>query len=117
MAFEGIGRILPPGAPPEFGLDNLAQFIGIRLAPGAPYEKLRSMFVRQGSLLFGAIIGLAVAMGVTRLLKSLLFGVSPLDPVTYTGVLLVLGIAVILSSCVPGRRASLVDPAETLRVE
>ena len=77
------------------------------------------MFDRHGLALVGAgaIAGLAASAGLTRLLKSLLFGVSPLGPVTYAAVPLVLGLAAMLASYVPARRASLVDPAETLRME
>ncbi len=93
--------------------------IGIRLALGAPYRELRNMFVRHGLALVGAgaIVGLAASAGVTRMLKSLLFGVSPLDPITYLVVPFVLGIAAVIASYVPARRASLVDPVETLRME
>jgi predicted permease len=103
----------------SYAVSQRRREIGIRLALGAPYRELRAMFIRQGSFLFGAgaVIGLAASVGVTQLLKSLLFGVSPLDPVTYVSVSLVLGLAVMLASYVPARRASLVDPAETLRME
>ncbi|HWF08226.1 MAG TPA: FtsX-like permease family protein, partial [Bryobacteraceae bacterium] len=103
----------------SYAVSQRRREIGIRLALGAARGELRSMFVRHGALLFGvgAVIGLAASVGVTRLLKSLLFGVSPLDPTTYVAVPLVLGLAVMLASYLPARRASLVDPAETLRME
>jgi ABC-type antimicrobial peptide transport system permease subunit len=103
----------------SYAVSQRRREIGIRLALGAARGELRAMFVRHGALLFGAgaVIGLAASAGVTRMLRSLLFGVSPLDPATYLAVPLVLGLAVMLASYLPARRASLVDPAETLRME
>jgi putative ABC transport system permease protein len=93
--------------------------IGIRMALGAQAPGLRQMFVRQGLLLagIGAIIGLGAAAGLTRLMSSLLFGVSALDPWTYAGVAAILIAAAALASYVPARRATKVDPLEALRAE
>jgi ABC-type lipoprotein release transport system permease subunit len=60
---------------------------------------------------------LAAAAGLTRLLKSVLFGISPVDPLTYTAVALLLIAATVLASYLPARRAAAVDPVETLRAE
>ena len=77
------------------------------------------MFVRHGLVLtcVGVALGLGAAVGVTRLMSTLLFGVSPLDPVTYAAVSIVLGAVALLASYLPARRASNVDPAEALRWE
>jgi ABC-type antimicrobial peptide transport system permease subunit len=93
--------------------------IGIRLALGAQPREVRRMFLRQGLGLtgIGAAIGLAVAICLTRLMNSLLFGISPLDPVTYAGVPLVLATAAVLASYLPARRAAAIDPVETLKME
>ena len=93
--------------------------IGIRLALGAQPIQLRRMFVRQGLALtgIGAAIGLGAALSLTRLMKSLLFGISPLDPLTYAGVPIVLAAAAMLASYLPARRAAAVDPTEALRAE
>jgi predicted permease len=93
--------------------------IGIRLALGAQPMELRRMFLRQGLGLtgIGAAIGLGAAISLTRLMKSLLFGISPLDPVTYAGVPFVLVTAALLASYLPARRAAAVDPVEALRAE
>lgn len=93
--------------------------IGIRVALGADPAALRWLFVRHGLALagIGALAGLAVAAGLTRLMKSVLFGISPIDPLTYTAVPLVLVAAAVLASYLPARRAAAVDPVETLRVE
>lgn len=93
--------------------------IGIRLALGAQRAELRRMFVRYGLKLAGGgvAIGWGAATGLTRLLKSLLFGISPLDPLTYAVIPVVLVAAAVFASYVPARRAAAVDPVETLRVE
>jgi predicted permease len=93
--------------------------IGIRVALGAEPAALQWLFVRYGLALSGAgaAIGLAIAAGLTRLMKSVLFGISPVDPLTYTAVPLVLVAATVLASYLPARRAAAVDPVETLRAE
>jgi putative ABC transport system permease protein len=63
------------------------------------------------------VIGLAAAAGLTRLMKSLLFGTSTLDPVIYLATAAVLVGAAVLSSYLPARRASRIDPTEALRLE
>ena len=67
--------------------------------------------------MFGIAIGTAVAVGVTRLIASLLYGVEPVDPMTYAGVAFGLILVAALASYVPARRASGVDPAESLAAE
>ncbi len=92
---------------------------GIRLALGAQQGEVKWMFVRSALALsgIGVAIGLAGALALTRLMKSLLFGISPLDPLTYASVPVVLMGAAVLASYLPARRASTVDPAEALRAE
>jgi ABC-type lipoprotein release transport system permease subunit len=63
------------------------------------------------------VIGVYAAAGLMQLMKSLLFSVSPLDPVTFVTVPLVLAVAAMVASYLPARRASAVDPVEALRVE
>jgi len=93
--------------------------IGIRVALGAKPGALQWLFVRYGLMLAGAgaAIGLAAAAGLTRLMKSVLFGISPVDPLTYTVVPVILVAATVLASYVPARRAAAVNPVETLRSE
>lgn len=93
--------------------------IGIRLALGAQQAELSRMFVRYGLAIAGAgvAIGLGAAVGLVRLMKSLLFGISPLDPLTYATVPVVLVGAAVIASYVPARRAAAVDPVEALKVE
>jgi ABC-type antimicrobial peptide transport system permease subunit len=93
--------------------------IGIRLALGAQAREIRGLFVRRGLILGGTglAIGLGGALGFTRLMESLLFGISPLDPVTFTAMPMVLAAAAVLASYLPARRAVAVDPVETMRAE
>jgi predicted permease len=93
--------------------------IGIRLALGAQRNDITGMFVRQGLLLAGSgvVCGLLVAAGATRLLRSLLFHVSPMDPLTYGCAVLALCGAAALASYLPSRRTATVNPVEALRAE
>jgi ABC-type antimicrobial peptide transport system permease subunit len=93
--------------------------IGIRLALGAQAREVRGLFVRRGLILggTGVALGLGGALGLTRLMESLLFGISPLDPVTFAAMTIVLAAAAGLASYLPARRALAVDPVETLRAE
>ena len=93
--------------------------IGIRAALGAQRGELKRRFVRDGLVLagIGVVIGLVAAAGLTRLMSTLLYGITPLDPVTYITVPFVLLIATMLASYVPARRAASVDPVEALRSE
>jgi putative ABC transport system permease protein len=93
--------------------------VGIRLALGEQKARLKWMFIRSGLVLTrsGVAIGLAAAAGLTRLMKSLLFGVSPLDPLTYASVVVVLAVSAVLASYLPARRAAAVNPVVALRAE
>jgi predicted permease len=93
--------------------------IGIRLALGAQRSELSWMFVRSALIMTGAgaVIGVSVATALTQLMRSLLFGISPLDPFTYVTVLFVLAAAALLASYLPARRAARVDPMKVLRAE
>ena len=93
--------------------------IGIRLAFGAQRAEVQRRFVRHGVILtsVGVAIGVMAAMAVTRLMTSLLFEVSPLDPVTYVAVAVLLVIAAAVASYVPARRAYAVQPVEALAAD
>ena len=93
--------------------------IGIRAALGAQRGELKRMFVRHGLVLagVGVAIGLGAAAGLTRLMSTLLYGITPLDPITYAAVPVILVIATVLGSYLPARRAVSVDPVEALRSE
>jgi putative ABC transport system permease protein len=101
------------------GVAERTREIGIRVALGAQRTDVLRMVLRQGLTLAGVgiAIGIAVALGATRLLTSLLFGTSPSDPATFASVAGLL-IAVALSACyVPARIAMKVDPMVALRYE
>jgi putative ABC transport system permease protein len=91
--------------------------LGVRLALGAQPPALFALVVRRGLLLagIGAAIGLAGAVALGPLLRGLLFGVNPTDPVTLLGVSLVLAAVAVLACAIPGRRASRIEPLEALR--
>jgi putative ABC transport system permease protein len=93
--------------------------IGIRIALGASRENILKLVLRQGSLLAlgGIALGLIASVLVTRVLSSLLFGVSPRDPETFFAVGLVLAGVALIASYVPARRATRVDPMVALRYE
>jgi predicted permease len=96
-----------------------AREIGIRSALGAEPKQLARMFVLHGLALstLGAVIGLAAAMVLARLMSSLLFGVGPLDPLAYVAALAVTIAAATLASYLPARRAAKIDPMNTLRAD
>ena len=100
-------------------LSQRTREIGIRTALGAQPAELLRTFVRHGLVLtgVGAALGLVAAAGLTRLMSSLLFGVTALDPVTYMAVSALLIGAGVLASYLPARRAIAADPVQALRAE
>jgi putative ABC transport system permease protein len=93
--------------------------IGIRMALGASPQKVRRMVVLQGMMLtlIGVVLGAAGGLALTRVMRSLLFGVKPWDPITFVTTALVLSVAAWLACYVPAVRASRVDPMVALRYE
>ncbi len=93
--------------------------IGLRMALGAQLSDVQKLILKQGMFLaaIGSAFGLVIALGGARMMKSLLYGVSTSDPITFTGVaLLLVGIA-FLACWIPARRASRVEPMIALRAE
>jgi ABC-type antimicrobial peptide transport system permease subunit len=103
----------------SYAVSQRTREIGIRMALGVDHKEVKRMFVRHGFVLacIGIAVGAGVAAGVTRLMASLLFQVSPLDGTTYVAVSLVLATAAVLASYLPARRAAALDPVEALRAE
>jgi len=103
----------------SYSVTQRAREIGIRIALGARRQEVTRMFVGHGLTLavIGVAAGLAAALAVMRLMRTLLFAVSPVDPVTYAGVAVTLVGAAVLASYVPAVRAAAVDPARALRAE
>jgi len=93
--------------------------IGIRMALGADRSSVLRMVLSQGLrlTLIGVVIGLAAAFGMNRVLASLLFGVTPSDPLTIAGVVTLIGAVALVACYVPARFATRVDPMIVLREE
>ncbi|HJP95273.1 MAG TPA: ABC transporter permease [Pyrinomonadaceae bacterium] len=91
--------------------------IGVRMALGAQIGDVLKLVIKRAMLLavVGIGIGIAGAMAVTRYLTTLLFGVKPIDIVTFIGVGIALGIVVFIACVIPARRAAKIDPLEALR--
>jgi ABC-type antimicrobial peptide transport system permease subunit len=92
---------------------------GIRMALGAQTGAVLRLVAREGMLLVagGIGLGLAGALGLTRVIASMLFGVKPTDPVTFGAVAAVVGGLGLLACLIPARRATKVDPMEAMRHE
>jgi ABC-type antimicrobial peptide transport system permease subunit len=93
--------------------------IGVRMALGARTGDVRRMFVRHGLVLTaaGIALGVGIALLLTRVIAAMLFGVGPMDPLTYALVSAALAAVSLLATYLPARRASLVDPLVALRAE
>lgn len=103
----------------SYAVSQRTREIGIRLALGAPAANVRTMFVRYGLTMtaIGLAAGLAAAAALTRLMASLLYGVAPLDWVTFALASLALAVAALCASLIPAMRATRVDPVIALRSE
>jgi predicted permease len=103
----------------SYAVSQRRREIGIRAALGAQQGELKRMFVRHALVLtgIGVVIGLSAAAGLTRLMSTLLYGITPLDPMTYIAVPLLLLTATVLASYVPAWRAASVDPVEALKAD
>ena len=100
-----------------YAVNQRTHEIGIRKALGAQSREMMRLVVHQGMFapLFGIVIGVLAALALTRFLTAFLLGVSPLDPVTFGGVLVALVGVAFLANYIPARRAARVDPMIALR--
>ena len=96
-----------------------AHEIGIRMALGAQRSHVLKIVLGQGArlALLGLVIGLAAAAGLTRLMITILYGVSPTDPLTFSAVAIVLTLVALVACYIPARRAVRVDPLVALRYD
>jgi predicted lysophospholipase L1 biosynthesis ABC-type transport system permease subunit len=103
----------------SYAVSQRKREIGIRLALGAQSRDVLQMILRQGATmaLVGVAIGVAAALGLTGLMRSLLFGVTARDPMTFAAVAALLVLVSLLASYIPARRAMHVDPIVALRYE
>jgi putative ABC transport system permease protein len=103
----------------SFTVSQRTQEIGLRMALGAQRPDVLRMVVRHGVTLagIGVFVGLLGAFAVTRVIKTLLYNVTPTDPVSFGGVALFLALIAFFASYVPARRATTVDPIVALRID
>ena len=102
-----------------YSVSQRTREIGVRVALGAQRSNVLALVLGHGAVLAGVGIGIGLvgALGVTRFLRSMLYGVSPFDPVSFVAVTLVLTTIAFVASYVPARRAARVDPVHALRDE
>jgi putative ABC transport system permease protein len=93
--------------------------IGIRMALGADRRQILEMMLRKGLLLIsiGMVAGLLASLGAVRSLTSFLYGVSPVDAITYVGAIITLLLVGTLAALIPARRAASIEPTQALRAE
>lgn len=103
----------------SFAVARRTKEFGLRMVLGAQPGDVLGLVMRQGALLAGAgiVVGLIAAFGLTRLMASLLFGVTATDPATYAAVTAILAAVALFACYIPARRATKVDPIRTLRYE
>jgi predicted permease len=113
LAVIGIAGVV------SFGVGQRRREVAVRLAVGATAQQVVVLMMRQGGtpIVAGIVVGIALAGVLARLVRGLLFGVSPLDPIAYAVMTGVLALSGVLATYVPSRRAARVDPATTLRDE
>ncbi|MEM7416008.1 MAG: FtsX-like permease family protein, partial [Gemmatimonadota bacterium] len=102
-----------------YSVSQRTREIGVRIALGAAADHVVGMIVRQGlrPVLAGTVLGLIISAYGARLISSMLFGVSPQDPITIVGVTALLVLVTLAATAIPARRAARVPPATALEAE
>jgi ABC-type antimicrobial peptide transport system permease subunit len=103
----------------SYAVSRRIREIGIRMSLGADSNGILAMILKQAMapVLVGVAVGFAICAAAARLMSAILYGVSPVDPLTFVGVSLFLTFTALLACYLPARRATRVDPAEALRYE
>jgi ABC-type antimicrobial peptide transport system permease subunit len=103
----------------SYAVSRRVREIGIRMTLGADAREVKRLILRQAMwpVVIGALVGIAGCAAVSQILKSMLFGISPHDPLAFVVVPLVLLSVALLASYIPARRATKVDPMVSLRYE
>jgi ABC-type antimicrobial peptide transport system permease subunit len=103
----------------SYNVSQRTQEIGIRMALGAAARDVLNLVLRQSARVvgIGTVLGILLALGLSRGLSIFLFGVSPFDPLTFGTAVLALAVAALVASYLPARRATRTDPLVSLRTE
>jgi ABC-type antimicrobial peptide transport system permease subunit len=103
----------------SYSVSRRTREIGIRISLGARHSDVLRMVTQQGMLqaVTGSVIGIAGALLLSKLMTKLLYGVHPTDFPTFGGVVIILGLAALLATFVPARRAARIEPMAALRSE
>jgi putative ABC transport system permease protein len=103
----------------SYSVSRRAREIGVRIALGADRPQVLRMIVGSGMglVVVGPLLGTGAALALTRLIGTLLYGVTPSDPLTYSVAALTLAVAALMACLMPALRAARIDPAVTLRNE
>jgi putative ABC transport system permease protein len=113
LAVLGIYGVL------AYSVSQRTREFGVRMALGAGRRDVHGLVLRQAGrlLVWGVVVGTTAAWGVTGVMRSMLFGITPTDPIAFGGVIAVLSMTALAASQLPSLRASRVDPATALRHE